>query len=645
MICTGLKTMSSLSSETDFSGLKTGKQASRELRQAISDCDAVQVQRLWRETTADPAEKIAAGLMDCGLASLWSVEWSPLTDRERMLASQLEQLSPDLISSLQNGDRRKDARQLDAILREWIGTQSLIVSGWEAVAVAEVLIRFGASAAPDVYVSCLSRLAEAVYGAGTIDDPFSVAETGSPTTLREKLMVLTPRAEAPHLCSLLLDPLGRSSKTQQSAAGRITEFLRQATDADGVPHAEVIDRLQELLTPLARATLWADSFGQTLWEESDLIRLQNLTARTGVMCQPFQGSVSPDQAATTKMQFPRLPLRLLLQVCEPGFAPRLNKLLDRSETIVSEVRKAGKHPLVSDEDGEDSTSAVLRAAFQSDHSHVAVMRSSLRYDADLIVVSWQEGMVRLRITTAGRTIIDGVWDWSARWNNEAVEGPEQWKCSCWFEDQDCVFVELEGESATGLRCSRQIMLSNRKHFCILTDSATSGTDEQTVQLTTALPVASESTFFPDTITREVLLNNGIAAVRSFPLWLQDDRIQHDTGQFVEHDGQLELSGAGQGGVTMPLALDWSPKRRYQPADWGRLTVTEAGRVCGPHQASGFRVRTGRFQVMLYRSLITPDVPRAVLGVHTADETLYARVRGVDRDFKPIVQVEASDTAD
>jgi len=57
------------------------------------------------------------------------------------------------------------------------------------------------------------------------------------------------------------------------------------------------------------------------------------------------------------------------------------------------------------------------------------------------------------------------------------------------------------------------------------------------------------------------------------------------------------------------------------------------------------VRTGRFQVMLYRSLITPDVPRAVLGVHTADETLYARVRGVDRDFKPIVQVEASDTAD
>ena len=118
MICTGLKTMSSLSSETDFSGLKTGKQASRELRQAISDCDAIQVQRLWRETTADPAEKIAAGLMDCGLASLWSVEWSPLTHRERMLASQLEQLSPDLISSLQNGDRRKDARQLDAILRE-----------------------------------------------------------------------------------------------------------------------------------------------------------------------------------------------------------------------------------------------------------------------------------------------------------------------------------------------------------------------------------------------------------------------------------------------------------------------------------------------------------------------------------------------
>ena len=90
---------------------------------------------------------------------------------------------------------------------------------------------------------------------------------------------------------------------------------------------------------------------------------------------------------------------------------------------------------------------------------------------------------------------------------------------------------------------------------------------------------------------------------------------------------------------MPLVFDWHPDRAIYDADWSQLTVTEDRRVATSQEASGFRVRVGKLQLLLYRSLREGDDMRAVLGLHTSNETVYGRVRR-NGDIAPLVLVES-----
>ena len=630
--------MSSTSIGTEFT---PGRRASKKVRRAVADGRIDSLFEIWQEHLSDVRVRIEAILESTGLLCLWSADWSPLSDRERQLADGLQQLSLRQIQSLQAGRGRKAARQLTAILTEWLETDGSAICGWETIAVAEVLVRLGQRLDSDVFLKCLQLIAAAVQDEQLIEDPLSLSGSGDPADVCERVLVFAARGEAPWLCSHLLEPLGNSVQLRRNAADYIRALTIEATDNDGVPRAELFSRLPDLMTPLARLAFWAEVFQADLWNRKEQNRLENLTARVGLLCRPVQTAADPDVPQTTCSGFPIQALQLLISVRNPGYGPKLKKLLQRSEQIVTRVRKPGTHRLPGQQ--EESSSVLMRVAYQSDDSQVAVLRSSLRSDADLIVVHWQGSEVQLQMTAAGRTIFAGQWDWAVRVDEQTVAAPTTWKCSCWFEDQECVFLELEGESAAGVQCNRQIMLCTRQRFAMLTDSVTTGSDSSRVQLTTALPVCIGSAIVPDTITREILISNGVVAARAFPLWLQDDRIQHAAGQFAEHDGQFELNVTGQGGATAPLALDWNPKRRHAPADWSTLTVTEGGRYCGAFEASGCRIRVDRFQVMLYRSLVASETARAVLGVHTTDESLYTRVRGVNREFSPLVQVEATDS--
>ena len=50
------------------------------------------------------------------------------------------------------------------------------------------------------------------------------------------------------------------------------------------------------------------------------------------------------------------------------------------------------------------------------------------------------------------------------------------------------------------------------------------------------------------------------------------------------------------------------------------------------------MRIGKRQLFIYRSLVTADAPRAVMGQHTINETVYGRVRK-SGDIAPLVLVE------
>jgi len=69
-------------------------------------------------------------------------------------------------------------------------------------------------------------------------------------------------------------------------------------------------------------------------------------------------------------------------------------------------------------------------------------------------------------------------------------------------------------------------------------------------------------------------------------------------------------------------------------------VTETRRIVGAHEASGFRIRIGDHQVLLYCSLMAGKNSRAVLGLHSWDESVYSRISAKGGPLRPLVEVES-----
>jgi hypothetical protein len=192
------------------------------------------------------------------------------------------------------------------------------------------------------------------------------------------------------------------------------------------------------------------------------------------------------------------------------------------------------------------------------------------------------------------------------------------------------------------------MLSLRLHLAILTDTITTQNPDCQLSFESRLPLASQVAVSGDDITRELQLQvchpehpQPLATVQVVPAWLEDDRVQHALGQCTASDQQLKLTAQGRGGLAVPLVLDWHLDRLLHPADWNRLTVTEERSVSSACDASGFRVRRGPLQLLLYRSLRRGDALRAVLGYHTASETMYGRLNAKGR-IDPLVIVESAE---
>lgn len=79
------------------------------------------------------------------------------------------------------------------------------------------------------------------------------------------------------------------------------------------------------------------------------------------------------------------------------------------------------------------------------------------------------------------------------------------------------------------------------------------------------------------------------------------------------------SGKGTGGYLAWL-IDWSPARQKDPAEWRGLTTTENATVIPGDIAQGYRIKVGKSQWLIYRSMIPPEDARAVLSLHTSHET-------------------------
>jgi hypothetical protein len=66
-----------------------------------------------------------------------------------------------------------------------------------------------------------------------------------------------------------------------------------------------------------------------------------------------------------------------------------------------------------------------------------------------------------------------------------------------------------------------------------------------------------------------------------------------------------------------------------------------GEVVAPHRAAGHRLRVGGHQLLIYKSLDTPQDARAVLGYHTWYESVIGTFDAAGA-VDPIVMVEVEE---
>lgn len=487
---------------------------------------------------------------------------------------------------------------------------------------AELLLRYSkqlsAEDAATLFVA-LSFLDPAVPAEDNAEDPGHDA------------IDLIQRAELPFVLGNLLDGQAAARGIRAAGAAAAAETIDACTDTDGTLHAATARHADQWAAPIVRISGWAMAFDMKWgtkkvlgrWDKT-IERLASLLTPDGLMTQYDQTETPEPGLAETQLQIIRHAARIAQFDAESDVAALLRKPERSRKKRTRENGKQKKRHIFSE---------------QSDWAEAAVLRSGVSIDADVAGLMWDQPTPELCLASLGTKIIGGAWGYTVSVDGKRHETVGEWVCTCWFQDKEVAFAELEAGADDGVRHVRHVMLSLVDHYAVVTDSVTCEQEDAEIECVTTLPLSANVVAEENPITRELLLQAECHSVRAVPAWLDDDRVQNALGRLQVKGGVMEMSARGKGGVTMPLVLDWHPERIAGDADWNSLTVTEERDVVLPWQAAGYRVRIASLQLLLYRSLRQGETLRAVLGVHTARETVYGRFRK-DGEMAPLVLVES-----
>jgi hypothetical protein len=565
-------------------------------------------QRRFSEATATVADVV-------GVQSLTPGELQEETARTATLIALLEALKtakPKRVAG-------RHARELSAWLNGLQTDERPSVI--ELQLLLEVLLQAGRDLSTDVFAR-LWRLAltESLELSAALDE-----SRGSQASDSERLMF---QGELPWQAGLLFSDVGGAEVLREFGRQHLSEQLEDRTDSDGTPQAELLGELDLWLAPFVRALLWGKAFGNSLWNEEETARFRQVTDTVVSLCDadgllPFHSDQSQSAVAlldvaakTAGWKKQSLPRRYLQSIRGNGSASGKNR------QKAFQAGKKTQYPVV-----------------QSDWARVACLRSSWKPNADMLVIAHHGEMPSIELTANGQRLLSGAWEIELAVDGKQLHFVNQWTCTCWHSDTDADYLELQLSFENGIQVERQLLLSRTDRYAILAD-VVSGAGDGRIEYSSTLPVVERLSIEADVPSRECRIGRKGLRVRAFPLALPDDRVLSAAGSFsaVDGDGGIELKQVAVGGLYAPLILDWHKKRRRQEADWRTVTVSERGEIQKSEAASGHRLRIGAHQLLLYRSLQQPVLPRAVLGQHTSNETLIGQFNSAG-NVTPILIVE------
>jgi hypothetical protein len=283
--------------------------------------------------------------------------------------------------------------------------------------------------------------------------------------------------------------------------------------------------------------------------------------------------------------------------------------------------------------------STLLPSYHSEQSREVLMQTGPGSRADRMIVAYHSPAVEIELSARGETLLSGAFESELFVDGAPLVPTGDWQSVCWYSDDDCDYLELQLHLSGSVRIDRQMLLARRSHFAMMADAVV-GPQAEKIEYRMHLPVANSARMRFDSPTRECRLRSGGQTARVFPLGLPQGRALGTSGCFLDREGRLELTQAGAGtAVHVPIVFDWHPRRRALAADWRSLTVSENGQAVKGDCAAGYRLRIGKHQFVMYRSLIPTDEARAVLGHHTRYETVVGTFDS-DGDVDPLVMVEA-----
>ncbi|MDG2131359.1 MAG: hypothetical protein P8K08_25400 [Fuerstiella sp.] len=444
---------------------------------------------------------------------------------------------------------------------------------------------------------------------------------------------LVVQAEVPFLMSLVMESQQSARLWRDASAKGLAGCLNASTDTDGTLDAGLARDAGQWMVPFVRMLCWAKSFRQSWADEATLARWLKTLGRLAALLTP--GGFICSASATARPVHSTVPsgIELFTSAVRLTDVDGETGLKQYASALAKGGQKRPKPP-------QGHAKRLIRnIGGQSDWATTALLRSTLHTDADVISADWDQSTHSLHLAALGRKILDGGWTHLITVDGTTCESAGEWVCTCWFSDKEVAFAELESGSSNGMRHVRHVMLAFKEHFAVLTDTVTASSASANLEFESRLALVDGIDAKANSITRELNLQGDGVLLRAVPAWLDDDRVSNASGSFQQTGAELVMRAHGVGGVALPLVIDWHPDRSALDADWTRLTVTEARRPATARQAAAYRVRIGLLQLLLYRSLRRGENLRAVLGYHTANETVYGRVRNTG-EIQPLVLVEA-----
>lgn len=409
----------------------------------------------------------------------------------------------------------------------------------------------------------------------------------------------------------------------------IREFLGQYTDEAGAPAAEIQSSLAVLTASLLRLQSVASTFDLSFCGKKDLRRIRDLV-RLALLMTPIEATWVPSRTPHEALDW--------MKRVAAEFDLSSDEAISRQLRCWTRV-SLGKG-LSKVNDSPTSRPALKKKqliSHESDASKYAFMHGDWRESRDRCLVRFDQSIPHIEASVLEIPVLQGAWSARVIVGGQVwTEG--EWACCCWFSDSDADYCELKWEPVEGVTVYRQLLWARRDRFLMVADEVRAP-GQKGIQFHSQLPLSAGWQPLASGRTREWQLHQNSQAVRVYPIFQMQDRLQKTDGKLecTAQSIQTHLASPCDGAYSA-IIIDWDRSRRSTPVQWSPLTVVEDRQRLAPHVACGARWKIGDSLWMIYHQLSRGDSARSVMGLHTHHETVVTRVK--DGDYDRLVEVEA-----